>query len=150
MLTREAGEEPAKLGEPVAVEPLLGVLHGGRGEQVLRAERTGLERVLGLHGAGSQRPAADTYVTAHGQGLHRVGWGAVAERKKRGGERPGSSFPAEDAPRRPALHFPLLRGSLEMKWVLEKNTDLLRPWKALTKPPVWMGVLINYTPSSLS
>lgn len=94
-LTREAGEKPAKLGESVAVEPLLGVLRGGRGKQVLRAERTGLDGVLSPHGTGSQRPAADTYVTAHGQGLHRVGWGAVAERKKRGGERRGCSFLAE-------------------------------------------------------
>ena len=80
MLTREAGEEPAELGESVAVEPLLGVLHGGRGEQVLQAERTGLEGAL-THpaGTGSQRPtAAVTYITAHGQGLHWVGWGAVA------------------------------------------------------------------------
>ena len=46
MLTREAGEEPAELGESVAVEPLLGVLHGGRGEQVLQAERTGLEGAM--------------------------------------------------------------------------------------------------------
>ena len=84
MLTREAGEEPAELGESVAVEPLLGVLHGGRGEQVLQAERTGLEGAL-THpaGTGSQRPtAAVTYITAHGQGLHWVGWGAVAAKEE--------------------------------------------------------------------
>lgn len=53
MLTREAGEEPAELGESVAVEPLLGVLHGGRGEQVLQAERTGLEGAL-THPCGNR------------------------------------------------------------------------------------------------
>lgn len=29
-------------------------------------------------GTSHQSPATDTYVTAHRQGLHRVGWGAVA------------------------------------------------------------------------
>lgn len=131
------------------MEPLLGVLRGGRGKQVLRAERTGLDGVPGPHGTGSRRPAADTYVTAHGQGLHRVGWGAVAERKKRGGERRGCSFLAERL--LAGLPFTsLCSGAHEMKWALEKNTDVLHPWKALTKPLVWMGALINYTPSSLS
>lgn len=83
MLTREAGEEPAELGEPVTVEPLLGVLHGGRGEQVLRAEGTGLEAVLTLP-RGSRQPAPTTltYIAAHGQGLHRVGRGAVAAKEE--------------------------------------------------------------------
>lgn len=56
MLTREAGKQPAELGESVAMEPLLGVLHGGRGEQVLRAESRGLRGVPGLHGDQPPEP----------------------------------------------------------------------------------------------
>lgn len=65
------------------MEPLLGVLHGGRGEEVLQAERTGLEgRSLTRAETGSQSPTAATYITAHGQGLHWVGWGAVAAKEE--------------------------------------------------------------------
>lgn len=146
MLTREAGEEPAELGEPVAVEPLLGVLHGGRGEQVLRAERTGFEGAL-THPCGSRQPAP------HHTHLHRCpqagpplgGSGSCCCKGR------GEVVSSQDAPCWPALPIPRLWGSLETKRGLEKNTrrSPAPSLEILNKASGVDRVLMSYTPPSL-